>query len=244
MSLKNLTDTQRISFLKEFTFQLMINSIKDEELKRMIEVEKIRRKYIPENQPQDFSGIIFEPEFEKFARHPIIKLAQQPEKYKKSFFPTSAGLPIPIIRPRLPLKPKLQPTLQQKTKQQPFQQPTQNKLPTILVQPQNLESDGLKKLDSFIKDLAIQTIESPGSGKNLLVKVRNKINVTRVTLNESEIRSVINYFSKNAMIPVLDGILNAAVGNLLISAVVSEHAGSRFIITKKSPYELLEGINY
>ena len=102
--------------------------------------------------------------------------------------------------------------------------------------------ESLKKIDNLIKDVAVQMIECPGTGKNILVKVRNKISITRIILNESEINSIINYFSKNAKIPVSEGVLNAAVGSLLISAVVSEYAGSRFIITKKSPYELIEGI--
>lgn len=248
MSLKSLTDVQRISFIKEFTFQLMANSIKDEELRRIIEIEKLRRKYIgQESSPQEFSRI-FDPEFEKFSRQPIIKLsAQQPEQYQKSFFPVKTPISLstnPIIKPILHPKPKFLARLQQKTKQQPTQQFFQTQPQTLQIQQQVTESNVLKKLDFLIKDLAVQMIECPGSGKNLLVKVRNKINLTRITLNEPEIRSVIDYFSKSAMIPVSDGILNAAVGSLLISAVVSEHAGSRFIITKKSPYELLEGVNY
>lgn len=249
MSLKYLTDVQRISFLKEFTFQLMVNSIKDEELKRIIEIEKIRRKYITqESQPQEFSRIIFDTEFEKFPRQPILKLLpQQLSQYQKSFFPVRTPISLlanRVIKPGLQSKPKLKLALQQKTKQQPTQQFFQNQSPVYQTQQQTIQLDSLKKLDLLMKDLAVQMIECPGSGKNLLVKVRNKINVTRITLNEPEIRNVIDYFSKNAKIPVSEGILNAAVGSLLISAVVSEHAGSRFIITKKSPYELLERINY
>ena len=249
MSLKYLTDVQIISFLKEFTFQLMVNSIKDEELKRIIEIEKIRRKYIkPESTPLEFSRIIFDTEFEKFPRQPILKsFVQQPEQYQKSFFPAKTSISSStnrVIKPSLQPKPKLKLALQQKTKQQPTQQFLQNRAPAYQTQQPIIESDSLKKLDFLIKDLAVQMIECPGSGKNLLVKVRNKINLTRITLNEPEIRNVIDYFSKNAKIPVSEGILNAAVSSLLISAVVSEHAGSRFIITKKSPYELIEGVNY
>lgn len=249
MSLKYLTDVQRISFLNEFTFQLMANSVKDEELKRIIEIEKIRRKYIrPESPPQEFGRVMFDTEFEKFPRQQILKLLpQQPEQYQKSFFPAKTSISLStnrVIRPSLQPKPRLKPALQQKTKQQPTQQFLQKQSSAYQTQQPIIELDSLKKLDLLMKDLAVQMIECPGSGKNLLVKVRNKINVTRITLNESEIRNVVDYFSKNAKIPISEGILNAAVGSLLISAVVSEHAGSRFIITKKSPYELLEGVNY
>ena len=41
------------------------------------------------------------------------------------------------------------------------------------------------------------------------------------------------------MIPPMNGVLNAAIDNMVISAIISE-AGSRFIIEKKSPYALIE----
>ena len=100
----------------------------------------------------------------------------------------------------------------------------------------------LKKIDPLIHDNAVQMIECPGPGKNVLVKARNKINGTKVVLNEADIKNIITYFSMYAKIPIMGGILKAAVDNLIISAVVSEYVGSRFIITKKSPYQLIENV--
>ncbi len=104
----------------------------------------------------------------------------------------------------------------------------------------NIIDEPLKKIKSFIQDRAVQSIESPGAGKNILVKVRNKINTTKSVLAEEDIKSIIDHFSKKSMIPAMNGVLNAAIDNMVISAVSSQ-AGSRFIIEKKSPYALIEG---
>ena len=87
--------------------------------------------------------------------------------------------------------------------------------------------------------MGVQLIECPGPGKNVLVKVRNKINLTKIAMNAQEIDKIIEYFSQEAKIPIINGILKAAVGDMVISAVSSQYAGSRFIITKKSPYSLI-----
>jgi hypothetical protein len=49
------------------------------------------------------------------------------------------------------------------------------------------------------------------------------------------VNNIINRFSQQAKIPLLGGILKAAVGDLLISAVTSEFVGSRFIISRLNP---------
>ncbi|MDP2925403.1 MAG: hypothetical protein Q8N99_03460 [Nanoarchaeota archaeon] len=98
---------------------------------------------------------------------------------------------------------------------------------------------GYKKIEPILKDATIQMIECPGPGKNLLVKKYDKINVTRLTLSQSQITDIISEFSKQARIPPVGGILKAAIGNMIISAVISEFVGSRFIINKSTPYSLI-----
>lgn len=223
MSLKQLEGLDRILFLKEFISEIVINSAKDEELKKRIEVEKIKRKYL-ESEPLQETGkyIVIEKKkpkpvrFEKSLRQP--KLSFQRRNFPKRI----------IKRPFVSLKFKNELTKPVKS----FQS--------------NIPSDntgGLGKINSLVKDSGVQMIECPGAGKNILVKVRNKFNATRIILNEVEIKNIIDYFSKSARIPVIGGIFKAAFGSLLISAVVSEYAGSRFIINKKSPYSLIEGVS-
>ena len=61
--------------------------------------------------------------------------------------------------------------------------------------------------------------------------------MTPVTLTEQEIRNVIESFSRETKIPLIEGILKTAYENLLITAIVSEYVGGRFIIQKINPQQ-------
>ena len=118
------------------------------------------------------------------------------------------------------------------------------------VQPTNIQSIqpvpekrppgfALGRIENFLRDPAIQSIECPGPGKNVMVRKYNKINMTKLALTQEEVSELINKFSKEARIPVMGGILKAAVGDLVISAVISDLVGSRFIINRITPYSML-----
>ena len=94
----------------------------------------------------------------------------------------------------------------------------------------------LGKLNLLIHDPKVNAIECPGPGKFLLVKVLGKVNTTRLSLSQAEIQGVIENFSRQTKIPIISGLFKAAVGNLVITAVISEIVGSRFIISKITPF--------
>ena len=155
--------------------------------------------------------------------------------------------PAPQMQPKTVLR-KL-PVIQQKPQQIPqknTQQPNQlrpfaskeSSMKTQIIQEIKPESRSkpqgfnLGKLEQLLKDPLIQSIECPGQGQNILIKKYNKIQGTKITLSQQEINDIITSFSMQAKIPVFGGILKAAVGDLIISAVVSEVIGSRFVINK------------
>ncbi|MFH1711136.1 MAG: hypothetical protein ABH840_02380 [Nanoarchaeota archaeon] len=112
---------------------------------------------------------------------------------------------------------------------------------TISPTPQPIpQGFSLIKIDSLINDNRITAIECAGPGKPLIVKSLGKVSPTRISLSETEIKKVIETFSKYSRIPMMEGMFKAAVGNTLITAVVSDFVGSRFIINKYTPYSLLE----
>jgi len=94
----------------------------------------------------------------------------------------------------------------------------------------------LGKINNLIKDPRVTEIECPGPGKYILVRTMNKVTVTKNTLSQSEIQTIIDKFSQDSKIPVIGGLFKAAVGNLIITAVISDIVGQRFIITKISPF--------
>jgi hypothetical protein len=121
-----------------------------------------------------------------------------------------------------------------------FQNPNKSIKQLLRNPKQQKRGFGMSKITPLINDPSVQLIECPGPNKNVLVKRRNVMNITRVLLSQLEIKNIVENFANQAKIPLVGGILKAAVNNLVISAVISEFAGSRFIINKMTPYTLIE----
>jgi len=244
MGLSQIKPEYRIIFLKKFAAELVINSgepeLIEEKIREQIKVEKLQQKFLrpietksPEGFQKSISSSFFQqPVYSKkteelikrdyFHRMPIFQRTSPPQQIPVQKLRRSIS--ISAAKPASPKpSPQLQPSIGMV---EPEAQP----------RPEDLE---VGKLASFLKDPSIQLIECPGPGRNLLVKRYSKINTTKVTLNQVEITNIINNFAQQARIPVIGGILKAAVGDLVISAVISEFVGSRFIINKIVPYNLM-----
>jgi hypothetical protein len=218
MSLQQLSHEQRILFLVEFVGNIVAHSTEDERLKKLIKVERLKRKLLPEPEPDlehIGNSIIFQTPFEEFKKSKHIKEVKQTFHMKRP--PRKMNNAIRNLTP-----PNTQHSLQgHKTR---------------------TTEEVIAKLDKMINDKNVQMIECPGPGRNTLVKIRNNVNVTKLILNEEEIKNIIIHFSDYARIPIVGGILRTSVDSMMISAVVSQFAGSRFIINKRNPYDLIGGI--
>jgi len=97
------------------------------------------------------------------------------------------------------------------------------------------EQIDLGKINPLIKDLTVINIECKGPGKNLIVKrTKGEKRLTAIKLTEQEIKQTIQKFSQAAKVPIEQGTFKAAVGKLIISAIISD-IDSKFLITKMSP---------
>ena len=92
------------------------------------------------------------------------------------------------------------------------------------------------KLSQVLTDPAVLSIEVPGPGKYVLVNRSGRIEMSSMTLSKQEIDSVIEDISEKTKIPVLPGIFKTALSNFLITAVVSDFVGTRFIIQKRNQF--------
>jgi hypothetical protein len=201
------------------------------EYKKFLEIESHQKIKPLENRPSQRIRDLRE------LRKPIFHRAKTPEL-----------IPIQIKKKSESLMQKpLQSSQFQPSQFQPSKQIIQEITPQIKalkeIKPEakpRPEGFALGKIDSLLKNREIQSIECPGPEKNLLIKRYNKINTTRITLNQEEITDILYSFAMQAKIPVVGGILKAAVGDLVVSAVISEFVGSRFIIIKINPYNLIE----
>jgi hypothetical protein len=220
MESKQTESIARIRFLQKFTEELVINSSENPERARKIKVEKLKQKLIkPTLSPEEaFKRIVQEPAKDKTVPLRVIKPPfQRREVPKRTLI---LGQKRRYSKP-LPENQRIPPRFKQDEIQRKFPE------------------SPLNKLEPLLRDNSIQTIECSGPGRNLLVKRYNKMNITKITLSEEEIRKIINDFSIKTKIPLVGGILRAATENLLVSAVVSEFAGSRFVINKATPYSLI-----
>ncbi|MBU2562473.1 MAG: hypothetical protein KKF68_02310 [Nanoarchaeota archaeon] len=97
--------------------------------------------------------------------------------------------------------------------------------------PTNVQID-LDKLNPLVKDPMINIIECEGAKKNIIVSGRAGKKFTKIFLTEEEVNKVIKNFSEVSKIPTSEGVFRVAVGKLVLSAIISEVVGSKFIIKK------------
>ncbi len=248
MGLKQIKDADRIIFLQAFVKQILLHFISEQKSKENIEIEKLRRKFVPlpepikqaEESPKKILKEIIKKEPLKPSMAHVFPKIAEPDR-KMIFHRERIQPQIPVFKKNMPIQPfkaksrppeKIQPQYKKSIQSPPEPTP-------VISSGIEISENALIKIEPLIKDSSIISIECPGPGKNLIVKRYNQVNITRIALNESEIDSIIGYYSEQARIPIVGGILKAAVGNSVISAVVSEFAGSRFIINKITPYSLI-----
>ena len=210
----------RILFLKQFTRELILNSKTKEEG----EEEKFEEQYqilVPHKQA------IQAAQATNLPTKPV-----QPQRYQPS-----------LRTPRRQLLPRPMPFARPMPPQSRFQASMRGMRETsFMPQPQihpNVNID-LDKLNSLIHDPRISIIECPGPDKVVLAKIGSQVTATKMSLSQNEIQNIIEQFSKEAKIPIIPGLFKAAAGNLVITAVISDLVGSRFIISKITPSFILE----
>lgn len=95
----------------------------------------------------------------------------------------------------------------------------------------------LGKIAPILMDPSVFSIEVPGEGKNVLVNRAGTIQTSNITLSRNEIDQIMNHISDTTQIPLITGLFKAAVQDLIVTAVVSEFVGTRFMIQKRMPFQ-------
>ncbi len=94
----------------------------------------------------------------------------------------------------------------------------------------------LGKVSSILLDPKVISVECPGPEKPLLVNRSGIVQATGIMLNSEEISSFIKDISQKTKIPIISGVFKAAIGSIIVTALISEFVGTRFIIQKIMPY--------
>jgi len=93
------------------------------------------------------------------------------------------------------------------------------------------------KLNLFLRDPRINQIEVNGPEREVLVRISGSPQRTRVKLTKEEIEKIIRSFSEKTRIPLIKGVFKAAVGELVLTAVISDFVDTRFTIQKRRPFQ-------
>lgn len=204
-----------------------------ERLKRVIEIEKLKKRfaeYLKTAKPEEIKKAkvpIIRPEAPKIAK-PEIKPEEKiaPSILQPAVLPAPAipvapsPIPAPPILPKMPPRPA--PRRELPVEKVP--------LPTVpTVAPGEID---FGKVAGFVKDPLVTYIECPGEGKNVVIKKAGKVIRTQVTLKKDEIKNIIISFSEKVRIPLVEGVLCARYQHIEISAVVSDVISPSFIIKK------------
>jgi len=130
-----------------------------------------------------------------------------------------------VIKKRIPIKKRMR---------APSPRPTQMQPRQISNTPQS--GLNLGKLNMLFRDPAVFSVESPGPGKQILVNRSGSIQTTNFSLNKEEIETVMKDISQKTKIPLMSGLFKAVYQNILITSVISDTVGTRFLIQKRSPF--------
>ena len=90
-------------------------------------------------------------------------------------------------------------------------------------------------LMKLIKDPNVASLECPGPDKFVSVRVQGQTKTTRTQIPKEDINAILESFSRESRIPRIGGIFKAIVNNLVLTAIDTDVAGPRFIITKIHP---------
>ena len=209
--IKRTSEEFRRFFLLEFTRKLIENSETEEvlKLKNILKEEEKNRRELPKTikrkikEKEKLLPILQKEEFLKPLPKPIVP--------KRSLYPTSRLEQNRIIR--IP-RPRLPPGLE-------YLKPV----------PTNVQID-IGKLNPLIKDPLVKVIECNGPNLNVLVRGTMGTKKTNIILSREEVDQIIKKFSETTKIPIQEGIFKVVVGKLILSAIISEVIGSKFIIKK------------
>jgi len=90
----------------------------------------------------------------------------------------------------------------------------------------------LGKLNPYLKDPLVKVVECNGPDEKIIVMGRMGRKSTALVLTKEEIDDIIQRFSEATKIPVHEGINKFVFGRLVLSSIVSDVVGSKFIIKK------------
>lgn len=112
---------------------------------------------------------------------------------------------------------------------------TNNQFETSMMNSSQPIQNKLEKIKPFLNDPSVSSIECSGPEKQLIINKQGLVQTTNISLNQSEISAIVEEVSNKTRIPLVSGTFKAAFDNFIMTAVISEFVGTRFLIQRKMP---------
>jgi hypothetical protein len=229
-----VSDEVRLETLLKVVRNLIVNS-RNAEIFRLSEIlreEQVQTGTAPLVTKEEIKQIIKEEIKEKVKEKlsPPLKKEIKKENLKdSSFIPGRPIMEPPVVPPRRPTNFGVKRVL---------------KIPKVTLPPYlsnikpvatNKVSIDLGKLNPFVDDPNVSSLETEGENEPVYVSGSMGRRPTSVKLSRVEIDEVINRFSEMSKIPKKNGMFRVAVGKLLITAMISDSVSPRFVIERMKP---------
>lgn len=173
-----------------------------------------------------------------------IKQSIEYPQQKKPIEPVIPKIQKPIMKTPSPQistqRPLLRPIQKQLHLQMPrtLQPMTKQQRPPQKEPRETTEKVNLGKINSILNDPSVFSLESPGPNKNIIINRAGQIQPSSLSLTKEEIDTMMKEISDITRIPLIyGGVFKAAFRDLIITAVISEYIGTRFLIQKRNPFQ-------
>lgn len=168
----------------------------------------------------------------------VVILPPRPPQRAPSF-----GKPVPLMQRSQQIPPISSPMIASpKTKIAPgvLPIPQDRRLPPVPQASRAIPGyPDLGKINVLLTDPRVQEIQCPGYGKDIMVKKDGSLQNTKINLTKEELDSLIQKFSEATRIPLVRGMFKAAIGDIIMTAFVSDFVDTRFSIEKRLPTQPL-----
>lgn len=239
-SLENLPQQVRKYFLLRFILEAIKNTKVEEffTLKNLLKKEEKKSPLKIDSEEEYHLSVMHTPK-KKFRPLPILPKPTLPPRNIIAKTQRIISPPIPqmhtawqtqALNPQIQLAPK-RPIMPSSPRIPNY--PLPPNLQYLKPQP-TYEPLDLGRLNQILQDPAVRSIECNGPEEKIVVKTATGAKPSGIALGKEEINQVLQAFSTTSKIPLHEGIYKIAASNLILSAIVSDIVGSKFIITKMS----------
>jgi hypothetical protein len=154
---------------------------------------------------------------DRFRRKPTMA----EEMYYEGGYETSGMEQMPIVESDHVAEALSPPEVGQKPESKPAP-------PTI----QKIADIDFGSITPLVQNPAVNMIECPGPGKNIIVRTYNVRKPSNMQLSAEQMKDIVTQFSKKARVPLINGLFRAWIDKFLVSSIIAQGQPINFIVQK------------